>query len=599
MSKKAVGKEDIRSTPHYKHMTSFLLNTDIIIGHNITLWDIPVLERLLGIKYEGKIVDTLMLSWYLFPNRNTHGLEDWGRDLGFPKPKIDDWEGLSYEEYLHRCESDVEINSLLWDKIWKYLIDLYGSEQEAWRLIDYLSFKMDCAREQERSRWKLDVKHVEDNLESLCKARDSKVGQLVGAMPMVAKTASRKPPAKPFKQDGDMSSTGLRWKILTENLNLPFEHNAIIKERVGWDNPKPSSHQQVKDWLFSLGWHPENFKHKREDDGSFRKIPQVKSADEDGEVCNSVKKLFQVEPKLELLNGLGILNHRIGILEGFLKSVDEDGYVKARIGGLTNTMRFKHREVVNLPGVDKQYGDVVRGSLIAPDGYELCGSDMCALEDMTKRHYMWDYDPEYVTEMSSEGYDPHLDIGILAGMITQGESDAYKMGNKTSVISKLRHDAKQVNYSCTYGVTPAGLVRNTGMALGKCTKLHKTYWDRNWSIKAIADDCVVKPVNGQNWLFNPVSNLWYTLRSHKDRFSTLNQGTGVFCFDTWIKIIRAKRKQLTGQFHDEIIACLKLGNRERYTKILKEAIQETNVQLNLNVELDVDVSFGNTYGEIH
>ena len=28
---------------------------------------------------------------------------------------------------------------------------------EAWRLIDYITFKLDCAREQEALRWKLDV----------------------------------------------------------------------------------------------------------------------------------------------------------------------------------------------------------------------------------------------------------------------------------------------------------------------------------------------------------------------------------------------------------------------------------------------------------
>jgi hypothetical protein len=34
------------------------------------------------------------------------------------------------------------------------------------------------------------------------------------------------------------------------------------------------------------------------------------------------------------------------------------------------------------------------------------------------------------------------------------------------------------------------------------------------------------------WLYNPVSKFWYSA-IYKDIFSTLNQGTGVYCFDTW------------------------------------------------------------------
>ena len=77
------------------------------------------------------------------------------------------------------------------------------------------------------------------------------------------------------------------------------------------------------------------------------------------------------------------------------------------------------KPLVNLPGVDKPYGDVIRGVLTCPEGYTLCGSDMTSLEDTTKRHYMKPLDPDYVEEMSREGFDPHLDLALFAGDITQ------------------------------------------------------------------------------------------------------------------------------------------------------------------------------------
>ena len=87
---------------------------DVVIGHNIIRFDIPALEKVFGFTVKAKLVDTLALSWYLEPERLKHGLEEWGEEFGVPKPPIDDWVNLPLEEYIHRCEEDVKINTKLW-----------------------------------------------------------------------------------------------------------------------------------------------------------------------------------------------------------------------------------------------------------------------------------------------------------------------------------------------------------------------------------------------------------------------------------------------------------------------------------------------------
>jgi len=129
---------------------------------------------------------------------------------------------------------------------------------------------------------------------------------------------------------------------------------------------------------------------------------------------------------LELLDGLSVISHRISILKGFLSAVDEEGYVQAQVQGLTNTLRWKHKVCVNLPGIDKPYGDDIRGCLICPEGYVLVGSDMSSLEDRTKQHYMWDFDPDYVKEMMTDDFDPHLGLAEFAGALTKEEVEFYK-----------------------------------------------------------------------------------------------------------------------------------------------------------------------------
>ena len=596
----------LKSTANYDNMRKFFTNADVLIGHNIIRFDIPVVERILGIKITARRVDTLALSWYLEPQRVRHGLEYYGEDFGIPKPVVTDWDGLTTEEYIHRCEEDVKINTTLWEKQWKQLLKLYGSEEEAWRFIDYLTFKMDCALEQEVRKWKLDVPRATKVLAELVAIREDKVTELASVMPKVPVISKKSRPAKPFKQDGSWSIVGSNWfSLLLEN-NLEDDYDGVVEVVTGHKEPNPGSSPQLKAWLNSFGWVPETFEYKRnKDTGDVRKIPQM-NLKHGGGVCPSIKKLFDVEPKLQVLEGLSILTHRISILNGFLGNIDEDGYIQARIQGLTNTLRFKHQVVVNLPGVDKPYGTDIRGCLIAPEGYELLGSDMCSLEDRTKQHYMWDFGPDYVKEMMTDDFDPHIDLAMFAKAMKP--EDAHNFKNATpefklkplyKALGALRKTYKQVNYSCVYGAGGATVGRSAGVSTHKGGLLVEAYWKRNWSVKAIAEAQVVKVSGGMKWLYNPVSRFWYSLRHEKDRFSTLNQGTGVYCFDTWVKYVRSKNLPIVGQFHDEICCVLRKGMRDRAIKVCKWAIDKANEELNLNRKLDCSIDFGDSYAEIH
>jgi DNA polymerase I-like protein with 3'-5' exonuclease and polymerase domains len=166
-------------------------------------------------------------------------------------------------------------------------------------------------------------------------------------------------------------------------------------------------------------------------------------------------------------------------------------------------------------------------------------------------------------------------------------------------ISSVRGTYKSVNYAAVYGSGATTLARTAGTSVPEATKLLDSYWKRNWSVKRVAEETITKTCNGDKWLYNPVSKFWYSLRHEKDKFSTLNQGTGVYCFDTWVKHILSKRPQLTGQFHDEIILCIKKGAREKCEALLRWAIDKTNEELKLNRELDISVDFGNNYAQIH
>jgi len=113
----------------------------------------------------------------------------------------------------YRCIEDVKINWKLWKDLETKLMKLYGSTEEMFKLIDYLSFKMDCAREAEEVGVKLDVERAQKNYDELDRMQEEKFLELVKAMPKQPVYKTFKKPAQQFKKDvpSFSSSLGVRW----------------------------------------------------------------------------------------------------------------------------------------------------------------------------------------------------------------------------------------------------------------------------------------------------------------------------------------------------------------------------------------------------
>lgn len=602
------GNIKVKSTSDYNEMRKFFTNPNITrCGHNITLYDERIIQKLLGIDTSNnreQIIDTLAISWYLFPELKRHGLEEWGVHFGVRKVKIDDWKNLTREQYIKRCEVDTHINLLVWEFFLDKLQEIYdNNEQEIIRFISYLQFKLDCFREQEEKKIKLDIPHIKKVLAEIITLKKEKARQLESVMPKV--TIKKQTVYNnvivledgSFYQQGDMMYD----YYFREGYRPKMTHTVeVIK---GYEAPNINSGPQKKAWLYSLGWVPDYYEERKKKDGRVEKVPQISSREKDGSVSESVRKLFKVEPKLELLEGLSILTHRIGLLKGLLRD-QEDGYIEASIAGLTNTLRIKHSKIVNLPGVRKPYGKDIRGSLIAREDKILCGSDMSSLEDTTKQHYIYNYDPKYVKEMRTPGFDPHLDIAVKAQLLTEAQADEHKLYSKTKGKegvdhSEVRYIAKTTNFSATYGAGAAKIAETAGKPLKVGKQLHKIYWERNKAVKQTAEACTVKTIGNKKWLYNPVSGFWYSLRAEKDRFSTLNQGTGVYCFDNYVMEARSRGIIVSLQMHDEILFETCKETEDEVKLILKESIKAVNQKIKLNVPLGISIDFGRSYASVH
>lgn len=586
------------------------------ITHNCKTFDNPALELLGYDTSKIKWIDSLLLSWYLEPTRMRHGLGEYGEEFGVPKPVIEDWSSQTQEEYNHRVREDCRIQDKLWKRQVSRLQELYGREPGSYdRLIAYLMWKGDCLRIQQDTGWKLNEVEALKLQEELSQKIEEKTLALIDVMPKVPVYAIKKRPKKCFQKNGDISALGQKWKDLTDSLGLPFEHEEDIKVVVDMKDGNPASHQQMKDWMFSLNWRPETFKFIREDDGTTREIPQINI--KNGEICQSVKDLIPQCAGIEHIAGLGILNHRFSVVKGFLREQFR-GMLTASSQGFTNTIRMQHRvPLCNLPSVRVSYGEALRGLLICESDEKLLGSDLKSLEDRLKHHFQWKLDPEYVKTQMKDGFDPHNAIAVMAGLMSQQDADWYsdykegkiehtaELDNKFKELDKIRAAGKSTNYAAQYGAGVKTIARTAKVSEKLAKKLHEGYHKLNWSIAKIASMMTVKKTSFGEWQLNPINKMWYSLRSEKDRFSTLVQGSGSYIFDIWaFHTMKLAQKRgldfkLVFQAHDELVLRLPEGQEDEYKDLVQDAMKAVNNQVKLNRELACDVSFGQKYSDIH
>ncbi|RTL04438.1 hypothetical protein EKK58_10510 [Candidatus Dependentiae bacterium] len=653
-------------------------NSIPVVFHNGKTYDIPLAEKILGIDLSNlMVIDTLALSWYLNFDRNRHGLGTFHEDYGIEKPVIEDWEGLTYEEYEHRCSTDVSINASLWNDLKRRLIEIYTSAQEVIdsgavggkrlssnevlhidqyrgssvteainRILTFLMFKMDCARLQEDTGWGVDEELLDSSIEILSAESVKAKAELESVMPSVPKYSDRKSPAKPFLKSGELSASGLAWegiKKLIEakevdelgNLKvIPSNKEGVVKLLTSYEDANGNSPEQIKNFLFSKGWVPQTFKYERDDEAfnawiaskpregskrgewtawknsrpEDRAIPQITVAGEEGkELCPSLLELAEEVPEIRVYAKYCVLKHRLGVLKGFKRDLYK-GKLQARINGFTNTLRVQHTEIVNLPGVDKAYGEIVRGVLVAGKGRISVGSDLSSLEDRVKHHFMLPHDPAYVATMQQDDYDPHILMALTAGMVSEEEFEAFKRGVKTESVKAARRKGKTTNYASVYNAGAPKIAQAAGVSLAEGKVLHTAYWELNWAVKAIAEEqVVIVDRRGDKWLVNPINGFCYALRKESDRFSTLAQGTGSYFFDMWVDRILDKmqekynKKTLTASFHDENILVIRdlQQYRGEFSSMIQGSIEEVNETYKLRRKLGCSTQFGYRYSEIH
>lgn len=380
-----------------REMLKFLDSVDVLIMHNGTGYDWPLLERLYGYVYKGKRIDTLLMSRLLDPNRQIpfdcpnkkapHSVEAWGYRVGRGKPEHHEWGEFS-EEMLHRCSEDVEIQVL----IYKALLEEAAGGH--WKNALSLTHKLfEILQKQEDYGWLVDKPHMLRCIALLDRWIERIDKALLPHLPYVCEVMEVKKGGeygclkKPFKLSGAFSDRTIKYtricggSLRLEDISGPFS-------RVSFRIVNLNSNDETKDFLLKAGWEPKEWNYN---DEGIQTSPKLSKDDPFDGINGGVGRLVAKRVQCR---------QRKSIIEGLVGVIRDDGRIPSVINSIAVTGRATHRNIVNIPAAKSFFGKHMRKIFICKEGWTLVGtdSDACQIRMLCGRMN----DPEY-TKVVLEG----------------------------------------------------------------------------------------------------------------------------------------------------------------------------------------------------
>lgn len=399
-----------------KKLLAYLDTFDVLIAHNGIGYDFPLLYKLYGWKFKGKIVDTLLMSRLLNPKRlvpyncpnkgiGPHSIEAWGYRVGRGKPEHNDWENFS-EDMLHRCTEDTEILELVYDAL---IEEAAGGK---WRNAFLLTFELFThLQKQEEYGWLVDREHMDFCIRQLTKWIERIDSVIVPKLPLIVEIEENKKEGqygyikKPFLKSGDYSQSVRDWYARNNQSDRDFPVVGCFS-RIGFRHTDLNSNTETKDYLLESGWEPLEW---NTNDAGERTSPKLSKDDPfegiEGKLGKLVAKRVQCR-------------QRRSIIEGLIGLIRDDGRIASVVNMLAVTGRATHRNIVNIPKAGSFYGKQMRQIFTSKEGFVLVGTDSAGnqLRQLAGRMNNPVYTKALVEGKKEDGSDNHSltrDIGEL------------------------------------------------------------------------------------------------------------------------------------------------------------------------------------------
>lgn len=550
-----------------------LFNADCLCGHNIINYDIPVLEKLTGRKFEGRVVDTLIWAQITYANIRSgdfgrfrrgelpgkligsHSLKAYGYRLGELKGTFSedtDWQVWTpaMSDY---CEQDVRVTVKLYERL-----EYKGIDPE---LLDLEQRFQEIITEQEIRGFKLDVKKAEALYMELMPIRDKHLTNLQKIFP----------PIVVEKKKGDIFTPK------ADNKRYGYIKGAsMCKIKYQEFNPN-SGTQIVHRFKKKYQWEPTEFTKKGnpetgEDVLKHLPYPEIPALLEYLMVEKRISQLAEADKAwLKMYNPE---THRI--------------HGQVRTMG-TNTFRCAHHSpnLAQVPSGKKPYGERCRELFIPDDGYVLVGCDAAALEMRCLAHFLAKYDGGAYIKACIEGS-------------SKDGTDAHSLNAKA--IGRTRDEAKTFFYGMIYGAGDT-LLGMGDPKLGK--RLRNRLLNGVQGFKQL-NEAVQAAYKFRKSIQLPTGHTVYLSSAHS-ALNFLLQGTGAVIMKKALVLLDDELKyrnlrqhmHYVANVHDEFQMEVRPEYAEQVGRLARKSIIKAGEVLNLRCPMDGAYDIGKSWKDTH
>jgi DNA polymerase-1 len=521
------------------------------VGHNLINYDIPAVERLLGVKVTGDVTDTLVLSRLYNPSLDGgHSLDAWGQRLKFPKGEYYDWTALT-PEMLEYCKQDVRVTEQVLAFLEKAL-EPFGDTS-----VDLEHRVQREIHQQMSNGWLLDQRKAFDLVAELKEKQnelEDKVHETFKPLPTFVKEIVPK-----YKKDGNLSSVGLKF------LGEDWKDVGGTFSRIDWPEFNLGSRQQIGRYLRRFGWKPEKFT-------------------ETGQAIVDEKTLETVTdiPEAQLIAEYLMVQKRIAQVQSWIDAVEDDGRVHGQvnaIGAVTGRMTHSSPNMAQVPAVGVPYGTECRSLWIVPEGRKLVGVDASGLELRMLAHYM--NDKEYTNEILNG--DVHTANQVNAGLSTRAQ-------------------AKTFIYAFLYGAgdNKIGSIVGGNKRVGE--QLRQRFLDNTPALGRLRERVSTASQRGH---LRGLDGRCLHIRSEHSALNTLLQSAGAVVMKKALAIFSQYAPKwnldykLLGSIHDEYQIEARADHADKVGYLMVESIKAAGIAFDMNCPLDGEYKIGNNWAETH
>lgn len=569
----------------------------VLRGHNILGHDIPVIERVTGLKKpaEVKVVDSLIESRLLWPELGSappggNSLEEWGDYLGVPKTKYEGpWDRWT-QEMEDYCKQDVVVHCGIEETLacLKQNAMVVRIEHEVTAII---------AR-QTSNGWSYDRERGEKLIAELEIARAGIMDQLQVAFPPRVETM-KSPAYYLIWRNGKWAKSPTKkaaeaW-IKTCLKNHPEVRRSEFEVKPGPLRTKehpfnPGSGDQIAERLTTkYGWKPD-----RETGYTDGGIPKT-----DYDVLSKLPY-----PEVKLLIAYSDNEKLLEASMDYVKRVtySRDGKLHGSInvqGAVTGRMTHKQPNTGNVPKVlvdkdTKKYVGLswrVRDCFRCRKGWKVVGGDAEGLELRMLANRMWRFDG-----------------GAYAKVLLEGDIHTTNMLILQKAVPEIDRDgAKTFIYGFLYGAGDA----KAGRIVGRSAKVGREMKDQFLvglpALGKVIAYCKSRAENDGSVVL--LDTRVVPCRHQHAALNTLLQGDGAVVMKVALIVLDKelqrrgyvpdKDYEFLGNIHDEFQLEARPEIADEVCKLIPWAIGEAGRRLGVKIRLDGSYKVGDSWAETH